>query len=586
LPAAAFRRADRGARWRTPCWSQERAEFSASYTDETAMQATSAIDKRPRHAAASRRRRWAWFVGAPVAVILLLAVAILGHFLDEPMRQRIEAAMNQKMSGYTVRLPRLDFHPVGGSVTLYGLTITQAAHPKPPVVEIEKLHAGVHWRALLHLRLVADFIFTHPKVHINRPQLMKEATDKVPVEDKGWQDALEAIYPLKINEFRVKNGEITYIDDDPKRPMQISQLDFLATNIRNVSSPENTYPSPIWLNAVIFDKGKLHVEGDANFLQEPYAGSRVHVDLRNVPLEKVKPAAVHANVHISGGTLAVAEGDIEYSPKVQDIKMREIRIDDVAVDYVHSPQTQKAEEKRMDAVKDKADELNKRSILKANVDRFTVHNGTFGYVDETTNPKYRVSLDAANIDVRDITNRSDTKPVKVNVTGLLDASGKTNLTASFLPRQSNPEMELALQIEGTEMRAMNDLFRAYGNFDVAQGQFSFYSELQIKDGRIDGYVKPLFSNLDVYDREQDKDKNVFQQIYEGIVGGVGTLLENRREAVATQADVTGAANSPKLSTWQVVVNLVTNAFFKAILPGLEHALRGGAAGNAPAPAGK
>src|SRR5262249_29164949 len=163
-------------------------------------------------------------------------------------------------------------------------------------------------------------------------------------------------------------------------------------------------------------------------------------------------------------------------------------------------------------------------------------------------------------------NRSDTKPVKVNLTGLLDASGKTRLDASFLPRQSNPEMELAMQIEGTEMKAMNDLFRAYGNFDVVNGQFSFYSELNIKDGKIDGYVKPLFSNLDVYDREQDKDKNVFQQIYEGIVGGVGTLLENRREAVATQADVTGEAKSPQLSTWQVVVNLVTNAFFRAILP--------------------
>ena len=537
------------------------------------MQATSAISKHPRRAAAARRRRWVWFIGAPVAVVLFVAVAIFGHYVDEPMRQRIELAMNQKMTGYTVRLPRLDFHPLGWSVTLYGLTVTQNAHPKPPVIQIDKLHAGVHWRALLHLRLVADFVFTHPRVHINRPQLMKEATDKVPVEDKGWQDALETIYPLKINEFRVKDGEITYIDDDPKRPMEISQMDFLATNIRNVNSPQRTYPSPISLNAVIFDKGRLHVDGEANFLEEPYAGSRVHIDLRSVPLEKIKPAAVHANVHISGGTLAVAEGDVEYSPKVQDIKMREIRIDDVAVDYVHSPQTKAAEEERLDAVKDKAEELNKRSILKANVDRFTIHNSALGYVDETANPRYRLSLDGANIDVRDITNRSDTKPVSINVTGLLNGSGNSRLDASFLPRRSNPEMELSLEIEGTEMRAMNDLFRAYGNFDVVNGQFSFYSELKVKDGHIDGYVKPLFTGIDVYDRQQDKDKNVFQQVYEGLVGGVGTLLENRRDSVATQAEISGEASSPKLNTLEVVVNLVTNAFFKAILPGLEHAIR-------------
>jgi hypothetical protein len=76
------------------------------------MQATSAISKQPRRTAAARRRRWVWFIGAPVAVILFVAVAIFGHYVDEPMRQRIELAMNQKMTGYTVRLPRLDFHPL------------------------------------------------------------------------------------------------------------------------------------------------------------------------------------------------------------------------------------------------------------------------------------------------------------------------------------------------------------------------------------------------------------------------------------------------------------------------------------------
>jgi hypothetical protein len=172
--------------------------------------------------------------------------------------------------------------------------------------------------------------------------LLKESNDKVPIEDKGWQDALEAIYPLKINEFRLKNGELTYIDDDPKRPLQISRMDFLATNIRNVSVPDNTYPSTINLDAVVFDKGQLHVDG-GELPPEPFAGTHVNVDLRNVPLEKIKPVALHANVHISGGTLAVAQGEIEYSPKVQDIKMREVRIDGIAVDYVHSPQTKAAE---------------------------------------------------------------------------------------------------------------------------------------------------------------------------------------------------------------------------------------------------
>ena len=89
----------------------------------------------------------------------------------------MEATLNQRLTGYSVRLPELDFHPIGLSLTLRGLTIRQNAHPEPPVMIIETLDAGVHWRALLHLRLVADFGLDGMRLHINRPQLLAEAAD-------------------------------------------------------------------------------------------------------------------------------------------------------------------------------------------------------------------------------------------------------------------------------------------------------------------------------------------------------------------------------------------------------------------------
>ena len=57
------------------------------------------------------------------------------------------------------------------------------------------------------------------------------------------------------------------------------------------------------------------------------------------------------------------------------------------------------------------------------------------------------------------------------------------------------------------------------------------------------------------------------------MGGVSTLLENipRRE-VATKADLSGPLENPQASTWQVLVNLIQNAFFRAILPGFEREL--------------
>ncbi|MEP6601344.1 MAG: hypothetical protein ABJB49_05975, partial [Nitrospirota bacterium] len=102
------------------------------------------------------------------------------------------------------------------------------------------------------------------------------------------------------------------------------------------------------------------------------------------------------------------------------------------------------------------------------------------------------------------------------------------------------------------------------------GVFSFYSELSVKNGSIQGYIKPLFKDMKVYDRRQDKEKSLFHQLYEGLVGGVAKLLQNRpRAEVATKIEISGPVENPKTSTWETVVNLIRNAFIKAILPGFE-----------------
>jgi hypothetical protein len=120
------------------------------------------------------------------------------------------------------------------------------------------------------------------------------------------------------------------------------------------------------------------------------------------------------------------------------------------------------------------------------------------------------------------------------------------------------------------MRGMNDLLRAYGKFDVVAGFFSVESQLRVKNRVVSGYIKPFFRNLDVYDKRQDKEKSAFRKLYEGLVGGVAKLLENvPRDEVATKAEIKGRVDSPETSTLQVIVRLIQNAFFQAILPGFD-----------------
>src|SRR5438876_5423217 len=80
-----------------------------------------------------------------------------------------------------------------------------------------------------------------------------------------------------------------------------------------------------------------------------------------------------------------------------------------------------------------------------------------------------------------------------------------------------------------------DLVRAYGGFDIAEGEFSVYSELQVKNGAIAGYLKPLFRGIEVgNDGPGAAEKGLRRRLYEGMVGVAAKILRNRpRGEVAT-----------------------------------------------------
>ena len=209
-----------------------------------------------------------------------------------------------------------------------------------------------------------------------------------------------------------------------------------------------------------------------------------------------------------------------------------------------------------------------------------MRNSRIGYVNQAAKPSYRVFLTETTLDTQNFSNHLKDGVMRGRLRGKFMGSGRCQAEFTFRPETKGPDFNLALSIEDTDMRTMNDLFRAYGNFDVVAGVFSFYSEITVRQGKIEGYVKPLFRDMDVYDQRQDREKGIFRKMYEGLVGGISSLLTNRpREEVATQVTISGDIESPQTSTWETVARLIQNAFFQAILPGFEKEVSQGVGGR-------
>ena len=528
----------------------------------------------PNWVGGALQRRWVlWTIGVIAFILLLLFV--LAYMIDEPLRRRVERDMNARLKGYSVRIGKLDFHPIGLSLDLEQMYVYQNEHPDPPIAYIPDMHASVHWKAILHGRLVGDFQINDPKLYLNLAHFAAEAKDPTPMKDKGWQDALYAAYPLLIDRFAISNADITYADRGPFKPLHLTKVNFETENIRNVKSEQGVYPSPVNFSAVVFDTGKASFKGYADFLAKPYMGFKGDMNVEQVTLDYLRPITERYNFSVRKGTFG-ANGSVEYNSEIAKVYLKTVAIKGIDADYLHKDVTTAPTEKATKEAGKTARQTANKSDLEFKLERLEI-DGRVGYLNQVAKPApYRVFLDNAKVVVENLSNQFKEGPAKVHVTGRFQGSGPTRLDASFRPEDKGPDLDLNLAIENTDMSTMTDLMRAYANFDVAAGNFSMFAEIKVRQGKIDGYVKPLFSDLQVVDQRPGKDESFWHKTYVKVIQGLSNILKNRpRKEVATVVPISGDVESPQTSTWQMIVKLVQNAFFRAILPGFDRELQGG-----------
>jgi Domain of Unknown Function (DUF748) len=536
--------------------------------------------------AARRLSRWTLWTLAASAVLLLLVWAG-SYAMDGPLTRYMERSVNQRLKGYTASVRRAHFNPFSLSMNLYEVALLQDAHPDPPIARLPHVWADLEWSSLLHGRVAAKFEFIEPALYVDRNHLEQEAKDPTPMKEHGWQEALEAVYPFRMNLFRVRNGTITYLEGGGTRPLELKGLAIEARNIRNVRSPDREYPSTVSVETDVFDHGHALIDGRADFMAEPHVTFKGDAKLDQIVLDYFAPVLERYHVLVRKGTLS-ADGAIEYGRDFQTVHLKTLEVTGLDADYdyrVAAPKPEKAvaEKAVAEKTKEKAAEVSNAPDTRLRADSIRVTGGV-GFINHSTAPAYRVFVSNVDLSVKNFSNHFSEGPATARLTGKFMGSGRAQATATFRPEDKGPDFDLGVRIDDTDMTTMNDMLRAYGKFDVVRGLFSFYTELKVKNQTVDGYIKPLFRDLKAYDQRQDAEKSLFRKVYEKLVGGVSKILENwtpRRE-VATKTAVHGdlkAAGGTKVNTGEALINLVRNAFFRAILPGFDAELSGGGRGE-------
>ena len=211
-----------------------------------------------------------------------------------------------------------------------------------------------------------------------------------------------------------------------------------------------------------------------------------------------------------------------------------------------------------------------QSYMPLTVNRFEVKRGSITYRDPAMDPNVDARLQQLNLVATNISNVEDTSylPASVKADALTIGGGKVDLDMQMDFLQEIPNLRADFKLSQVDLTKLNDFIKAYGNFDVQQGAFTLVSEITIDSSQIDGYVKPFFENLDVFDFKKDvveDDRGFFGKLWEALVGVGAEVLENQpRDAVATKVPIQGDLSNPDPNVTRTIYNVLENAFVDAI----------------------
>jgi hypothetical protein len=220
------------------------------------------------------------------------------------------------------------------------------------------------------------------------------------------------------------------------------------------------------------------------------------------------------------------------------------------------------------------------------INNFDVEDGTFSLhrAGEDDGNGRLVSLHSAVLHARDFTNiRESKEPVYATLTldGVVQEEGKLHLFSEIDPLSDPPVLTLDAEIIDLPLTELNPLLRSYANVDAEAGLVEIFLEFASKEGRFEGYVKPLIRDADVL--RLDEKGTFFGKLWEAVVDGVKKILENPdTDRAGAEVPLKGELTAVDAELIPAVFSVLRNAFIEALSLGIGNEIGLEDIGLAPA----
>jgi hypothetical protein len=209
-------------------------------------------------------------------------------------------------------------------------------------------------------------------------------------------------------------------------------------------------------------------------------------------------------------------------------------------------------------------------LLPTTLHRLEIRRSRITFQNFDVEPKVHISAENLDAVATNLTNVKDKKGLRVataTATAKVLDGAQLEANARFDPFDFD-DFDFAGEMRDIHLPQVNSFTTNYLNVDFEDGRGELYVELTAKKGKLTGYAKPLFHDVNIMswrqDVEQQKD-NPLQLLWEGALGFLKMIFTNSEtKRVATQIEITGTIDKAEIDSWQAVAGIVKNAFFKAL----------------------
>ena len=213
----------------------------------------------------------------------------------------------------------------------------------------------------------------------------------------------------------------------------------------------------------------------------------------------------------------------------------------------------------------------KMSPLKFN--KLEVTNSRINYIDQTKSPHidgYIRDIRISGSNLQNVQKLDDPLPGELKLSGIAKGGGSLDLSINLNMHKKPMDLNYDLVLKEVDIVDWNDLMKSTTGLDFESGIFSCFSEMKVKDGKIDGYVKPIIENLSIY--SENKEQGSFlDKAWEAIAGGIVEIFENqKKEQFASRVPISGTLDDTEINAVRAIWNIFRNAFVEAFSKELEH----------------